>query len=127
MYQKGKNLMKKDNPLDLSEFTVLMPEKKRSELTLNVRENGEIHLNAALLRQLPERKAEIRISNDFRRILLVPEGEQVHSFAKSGKTKNTQLALQLKKLRISFPVVYKFCWDEANHVFLGELQISRAK
>lgn len=119
--------MKKDNPLDLSEFTVLMPEKKRSELTLNVRENGEIHLNVALLRQLPERKAEIRISNDFRRILLVQEGEQVHSFAKSGKTKNTQLALQLKKLRISFPVVYKFCWDEANHVFLGELQISRAK
>ena len=34
--------MKKDNPLDLSEFTVLMPEKKRSELMLNVRENGEI-------------------------------------------------------------------------------------
>ena len=119
--------MKKDNPLDLSEFTILMPEEKRAELTLNVRENGEIHLNSAMLRQLPERKAEIRMSNDLRRILLVPEGEQVHSFAKSGKTKNTQLALQLKKLRISFPVVYKLCWDEENHVFLGEMQISRAK
>lgn len=57
--------MKKDNPLDLSEFTILMPEEKRAELTLNVRENGEIHLNSAMLRQLPERKVEIRISDDL--------------------------------------------------------------
>ena len=106
VYQILENVEKEEAPF-LQEFTTLLPEEKNSPKCIYVHSDGSLNFNGKLNGEIKSRQIEIRISDDGKRIVLIPDGKNNHKFTKSGRTKNTELIRTLKKKHIGVPATFE--------------------
>ena len=94
---------------------------------MTITEKGELRLNSKLHKNIPDKNIELIFSNDYRTILLNPDGENAHVFTKAGTTKNHDLTEAFCKMKIKFPVTYHVNWNEEYQMWKGRLEISDKK
>ena len=94
--------------------------KKEPEEILGVWKNGELTINAKLLKHFPEHKIDIRISPDCMEIVLFPNGEEMVNVGKNGRTKNYDLQKRLKDQKKILPAYYAGEWDEEEQLWYGK-------
>lgn len=118
--QEKKNQAK----INSDKYVLLQPQRARlPEMKISIVDKGELRLNATLMNKIKTRKIEIFLSKDYHNIILNPDGPNAHEFTKAGTAKNREIVAMLKKLRVSFPVVYTVLWNDENGVFEGEINI----
>ena len=105
----------------LKDFTTLMPEQKISPKCIYVHGDGSLVLNGRLNAEIKTRQVEIKISNDGKKLALVPDGENNHKFTKSGRTKNTELVKKLKSKHISVPATFEMEQNKDSGIWIGEI------
>lgn len=114
------------SPCNSEHYFVLKPPKAQGQVPkLCILEQGEIKLNAALRRQLPDRKIRILMGRDYRTLVLEPDGKDAHVFTKAGVAKNTQIVELLRKAKLTFPVVYLLSWNEKIQKWEGKIQVDK--
>lgn len=117
--EKGKE-KESDHPL-LKDFTTLMPEKKVSPKCIYVHGDGSLVLNGSLNTEIKTRQVEIKISNDGKKLALIPDGENSHKFTKSGRTQNMELIKILKSKRIDVPATFEMEQNQESGIWIGEI------
>ena len=98
-----------------------MPEQKISPKCIYVHGDGSLVLNGRLNAEIKTRQVEIKISNDGKKLALVPDGENNHKFTKSGRTKNTELVKKLKSKHISVPATFEMEQNKDSGIWIGEI------
>lgn len=120
VYQILENVEKEEAPF-LQEFTTLLPEEKNSPKCIYVHSDGSLNFNGKLNGEIKSRQIEIRISDDGKRIVLIPDGKNNHKFTKSGRTKNTELIRTLKKKHIGVPATFEMERYMDSEIWIGEI------
>lgn len=112
---------KKASKYDFRSFVqVKASGRKETEEILGVWKNGELTINAKLLKHFPEHKIDIRISPDCLEIVLFPKGEEMINVGKNGRTKNYDLQKKLKEQKKNLPAYYVGEWDEEEQLWYGK-------
>lgn len=112
---------KKASKYDFSSFVqVKASGRKEPEEILGVWKNGELTINAKLLKHFPEHKIDIQISPDCMEIVLFPNGEEMVNVGKNGRTKNYDLQKRLKDQKKILPAYYAGEWDEEEQLWYGK-------
>ncbi len=113
----------------LTDFTVLLPERKTSKCFVYVHANGKIVLNGYLNSLITSRNIEIRLSQDYKKMALIVDGINYHKFTKSGHTTNGEFVAQMKKRKAVFPVAYEMEKQDDANIWLGrkEEAINKSK
>lgn len=120
IYQLRKKRIEEENPA-LKDFVTIFPNQKPSLKCVYVHSNGKITMSGKLNAELKTRQIEIRISNDAKRMALIPNGEHSHKFTKVGGTKNDELVKKLKSRYCKFPVTFLMEQDETSEIWIGEI------
>ena len=104
---------------DFSSFIqVKSSSRKTSKEILGVLTNGELTINAKLLRHFPEYKMNILISPDCSEIALFLQGKEMIYVGKNGRIKNYDLQKKLK-VQKKLPAYYIGEWDEEEGLWYG--------
>lgn len=112
---------KKKSKYDFGEFVqIKSSSRKEADEILGVWANGELAVNAKLLKHFPEKKMAIQISKDCSKIALFLKGEEMIHVGKNGRTKNYDLQKRIKTQKRSLPAYYKGEWDEEEQLWYGE-------
>ncbi len=120
VYQiKDKNMQERNSILQ--GFTTLMPEQKLSSKYIYIHADGKLILNGRLNSEIKSRQIEIRISDNGKKLALIPDGEYNHKFTKNGSTKNMTLLKKLKNKHVSLPVTYEMKLDTNSGIWMGEI------
>lgn len=93
--------------------------EKRQRKSFGVSVNGELTINAKLLRHFPEYKMDIRISPDWSEIVLFLKGKEMIHVGKNGRTKNYDLQKRWKEQK-KLPAYYIGEWDEEEELWYGK-------
>lgn len=118
---KEEEKKKKASKYDFSSFLQVKPSgRKETEEVLGVWKNGELTVNAKLLKHFPEHRMNIRISPDCSEIVLFLEGEEMVNVGKNGRTKNYDLQKKLKEQKKNLPAYYVGEWDEEEELWYGK-------
>ena len=105
------------------DFVLIKPQKARgSELKVSVFEAGEIRLNLPLFNLINNRKIEVYLSRNYKKIRLKSGGDNAMAFTKAGTAKNREIVEMLKELNVEFPIVYTVLWNEKKEVWEGKLK-----
>ena len=120
VYQIKEKEKERDSPF-LKDFTTLMPEKKVSPKCIYVHGDGSLVLNGSLNAEIKTRQVEIKVSNDGKKLALIPDGENNHKFTKSGRTQNMELVKKLKSKRINVPTTFEMAQNKDSGIWIGEI------
>ena len=100
------------------------PETERyQEMKLTIKEDGKIHLNASLQREINSREIELYFyKSDCGEVYLRPNGDKSQKFTKAGTVKNRRIVEYLKKAKAAFPVVYSVTQCETGRIWHGTIK-----
>jgi len=114
--------------IDWNEFFVLKPETDRlNGMKISISEKGELRLNSRLQKEVGSQEIELIFSKNYKVVLLNPNGKNSHRFTKAGTVKNREIVELLRKLKISFPVIYSVNWDERYQMWKGQVNTESRK
>lgn len=106
----------------LKDFRTLSPEEKPINYYIYVHNDGRIVLNSKLNAAIKSRHIEIKINQSGDRIALIENGNDCHSFTKSGHSKNHELLKIIKRKRVLFPATYEMTFNSDSKIWLGVLK-----
>lgn len=121
IYQLRKRRVGETNSL-LKNFETILPNQKTSQERVYIHNNGKITLSGRLNAEIKTRMIEIRLSNDAKKIALIPNGEYSHRFTKAGTTNNDELLKKMKNRHCTMPAAFTMKQYEAEGVWIGEIQ-----
>lgn len=121
VYQLRKKGIVANNSL-LKDFEIVLPDQRNSPKRVYIHSNGRITMSGRLNAEIKTRQIEIRVSNDAKKIALIPNGEHCHKFTKAGTTKNDSLLKIIKNKRYILPISYDMKQDTNSGIWIGDMQ-----
>ena len=112
----------KENNLLLEDFETIYPNQRFAQKRVYIHPDGKVSMSGSLNSEIKTRLLEIRISKDFKKIALIPNGEHAHKFTKTGVAKNnTFIKIMKNRHRIS-PVTFNMKKQESSNIWIGQIE-----
>lgn len=108
--------------IDYSNFFEIKENRKHYLKTITIYENGRIKISRAIAEKLEKEKVALYIANDYRRLILNPNKEEL-KVKPDGTIQASQSIEELKRQGADFPLAYEMEWNQEEGLWLGTLKI----